>query len=202
MEVLDLPLEQAYHIDLGFRLKGPRKVERQVAPGTGQSFEVCLEDRNLISALEPGLNLVPRPYQAIAARLGWSESRVMATLQGLVDGGVISRLGCILRHRKIGFSANAMAVWNVPDDKVDDIAKRLTAIDSVTLCYRRSRRPPHWPFNLFAMVHGTKKSLVRSQIAAAELASGLYAYPGAILFSTRCFKQSGARYFSQMKGAA
>ena len=65
-----------------------------------------------------------------------------------------------------------------------------------------ARRPPHWRYNLFAMVHGKKRQPVRSQIAAAELACGLYAYPSAVLFSTRCFKQSGARYFSQLKGAA
>ncbi len=202
LQVLDLPLEQSYHIDLGFRLNGPRRGYQSAGSSSVGACEIRVGDRELLSALEPGLSLVQRPYHDLASRLGWSEGQVMASLERLVDGGVISRFGCILRHRKIGFSANAMAVWDVPDDKVDEIATRLAKIDNVTLCYRRCRRFPHWPYNLFAMIHGTKRQLVRSQIGAAELACGLYAYPSAVLFSTRCFKQSGARYFAPLRGAA
>lgn len=202
LEVLDLPLEQAYHIDLGFRLNGPRRRQHAVPAACAQGCSISDSDRALIAALEPGLELVPRPYHALASRLGWSEGQLMSRLERLIDAGIISRFGCILRHRKIGFTANAMAVWNVPDDEVDELAARLAKIDAVTLCYRRTRRPPHWPYNLFAMIHGRKRPLVRHEIEAAELATGLYAHPGAVLFSKRCFKQSGARYFSQLKGAA
>ncbi len=202
LEVLDLPLERAYHIDLGFRLNGPRRGAHPVPSSGLQSCRIGERDRALIAALEPGLELVPRPYHALASRLGWTEGQLMSRLERLIEAGVISRFGCILRHRKIGFTANAMAVWNVPDGEVDELAGRLAKIDTVTLCYRRTRRLPHWPYNLFAMIHGRKRPLVRSEIEAAELATGLYVHPGTILFSKRCFKQSGARYFPQLKGAA
>lgn len=202
LEVLDLPLERSYHIDLGFRLSGLRRDGQSGRAANQCSRQLAPKDRQLIAALEPGLQLVPRPYHALSRQLGWTEGQVMSRLASLIENGVISRFGCILRHRKIGYTANAMAVWNVPDDQVDDIAARMAKIDAVTLCYRRTRRPPDWPYNLFAMIHGQEEAEVRREIGAAELATGLQAYPAAVLFSKRCFKQSGARYFPQLKGAA
>ena len=202
LEVHDLPLERAYHIDLGFRLKGPRRTKSSTVRRTCKPYKIEAEDQRLVSALEPGLKLVPRPYQALASQLGWSEGQVLSSLKRLVDVGVISRFGCILRHRRLGYASNAMAVWDVVDDQVDAIAERLAAIDCVTLCYRRTRRPPEWSFNLFAMIHGQERERVEAQIRAAELECGLHNYPNAVLFGTRCFKQSGARYFSNARGAA
>ncbi len=202
LEVLDLPLERSYHIDLGFKLSGLRRAGQSVRTVNQSTCQLAAKDRELIAALEPGLPLVPRPYHALSRQLGWTEGQVMSRLTSLIENGIISRFGCILRHRKIGYTANAMAVWNVPDDQVDDIAARMAKIDAVTLCYRRTRRPPDWPFNLFAMIHGQEKAQVRQEIGAAEMATGLKDFPGAVLFSKRCFKQSGARYFSQLRGAA
>lgn len=202
LDVLNLPLERAYHIDLGFRLSGQRRMTEKPARHGGLQVSVDAADRQLLAELEDGLELCPRPYQRLAARLGQSEASVISRLSGLIDSGVISRFGCILRHRKLGFRANAMTVWDVPDDQVDELAERLAAIDYVTLCYRRARRLPHWPYNLFAMIHGRKEQEVRRQIDAAELATGLYQCSRSVLFSTRCFKQRGARYFSQLRGAA
>ncbi len=202
LEVLDLPLERSYHIDLGFRLSGSRRGGQSVRTVNQGSCRLSAKDRDLIAALEPGLKLVPRPYHALSELLGWTEGQVMSRLASLIETGIISRFGCILRHRKIGYTANAMAVWNVPNDQVDDVAARLAKLDAVTLCYRRTRRLPHWPYNLFAMIHGQEKAQVRREIGAAELSTGLHAFPGAVLFSKRCFKQSAARYFSRLQGAA
>jgi DNA-binding Lrp family transcriptional regulator len=201
LEVLDLPLERAYHIDLGFPLD---------APGAGKSAarrapaapSVDDDDRRLLAALEGGLPLLSRPYLDLARRLGWSEARVLSQLSRLIEEGIVSRFGCILRHRAIGFTANAMAVWDVPDDEVDAIAERLAARDGITLCYRRTRRPPQWPYNLFAMVHGRERRGVLSTLTEAELAVGLAACEGAVLFSRRCFKQEGARFAPLRRGAA
>ena len=95
-----------------------------------------------------------------------------------------------------------MAVWDVPDDRVDAIAEHLAGEGAVTLCYRRARRKPDWPFNLFAMIHGRDRGTVRVQIKEAALSSGLSGLPSAVLFSRRCFKQSVARYSEQATGAA
>lgn len=199
--VLDLPLEQAYHIDLGFRLTGKRRQGFGVA-GPADPCAVSDTDRALLGVLEDGLPLVARPYLALANRLGWSEEEVLDRLGALIERSVITRFGCILRHRRIGYQANAMAVWDVPDDRVDEIAGRLAERDEVTLCYRRTRRLPAWRYNLFAMIHGAERAQVSAQVAQAARETGLDAFASAILFSTHCYKQRGACMSSQMKGAA
>lgn len=201
IEVLDLPLLQSYHIDLGFRVTGER-TGKTMDTDAGSTWVVDDLDRQLLHALEDGLRLVMRPYYELATRIGWSESDVLTRLQSLIERGIVTRFGCILRHRRLGYRANAMAVWDVPDDQVDDIAKSLAKRDEVTLCYRRTRRPPAWPYNLFAMIHGQKREIVTRQIAQAALASGLQQFASATLFSRSCFKQSAARLSSASGGAA
>ena len=157
-------------------------------------------DRRLLAALEDGLPLVPRPYQALGERAGLSEAEVIEALRSLVARGVIRRLGLILRHRELGYRANAMIVWDVPDLAVSDAAAVLTRLPYVTLCYRRPRRPPLWPYNLFCMIHGKDRALVEAEVEEATVAAGLSGLPRAVLFSRRCFKQRGARYAPKEAG--
>lgn len=201
IEVHDLPLEQAYHIDLGFSLsgKGRRRLKTAATPAKPV---VEAEDRIVLHALEGGLEFTDRPYAALGAGIGMSEAEVLIRLRSLIARSIIARFGCIVRHRPIGYRANAMAVWDVPGAHVDEIGKRLAQRDEVTLCYRRTRRPPAWPYNLFAMVHGREREAVTAQIAEAGRETGLSAFPSSILFSRRCFKQSAARLAPKLGGAA
>ena len=193
LEVLDLPLERAYHIDLGFALSGeaaPRRPCRAERPRIAPDGH----DRVLLNALEDGLPLDPRPYAVLAQRLGFAESDVIDRLQRLIEGGVVSRFGLVVKHRSLGYRANAMAVWDVPDAEVNRVAADFTARCFVTLCYRRPRRRPQWPYNLFCMVHGRDRATVLGQIAALNEGAGTGDLPRAVLFSRRCFKQRGARF--------
>jgi len=201
LEVLDLPLERAYHIDLGFPLKGDRRTARPLNPG-GPSVEAGDRDRALLAALEEGLPLIQRPYAAVADALGRGEHDVIEDLQRLVEAGVISRFGYVVRHRKLGFRANAMAVWDLPDESVDRVAAGFAAMPFVTLCYRRPRRLPRWPYNLFCMIHGRERAEVEQQIAELNTEAGTGQLPQAVLFSRRCFKQRGARFSRQGQEAA
>lgn len=200
--ILDLPIVRPYHIDLGFRLDGERR--RGVPCDSDHPGRVELTDAEmrLVAKLEDGIPLLPRPYLALAQGLGCDEAWVHATIRRLIACGVFSRFGCILRHRAIGIASNAMTVWDVPDDDVDSVALRLAAEDAVTLCYRRVRRLPDWRYNLFAMVHGRSEAQVRAELRSITARTGLDRFVSAILFSKRCFKQDGARYFPAERGAA
>ena len=151
-------------------------------------------DLDLLAALQDGLPLVDRPYARIAAELGVGEDDVLERLAVLQDNGTVSRFGVVVSHRELGYRANAMVVWDVPDERVDECGRRLAALPFVTLSYRRPRRLPDWPYNLFCMIHGRDRSQVLAEVEAATREAGLGGRKRAVLFSRRCFKQRGARY--------
>jgi len=155
-----------------------------------------LSDRHirLINALQDGLPLVSRPYAELGRRAAMSEDDVITTLEELLDRGLIKRLGVIVRHRKLGYRANGMAVWDIPDDQVADIGKLFSAQPFVTLCYRRPRRLPDWPYNLFCMVHGRDRDVVQQQVEKLAHDCGVTDVRRSVLFSKRCFKQRGAKF--------
>lgn len=151
-------------------------------------------DHRLIAALADGLPLVARPYAALGAPLGLSEDEVIARLRALIGAGVIRRFGVIVRHHELGFCANAMTVFDVPNEEVGSAGAALAQLPYVTLCYRRPRRPPEWPYNLFCMIHGRDRAAVEGLIREASDVAGLAQRPRAVLFSRRRLKQTGARY--------
>jgi siroheme decarboxylase len=189
--ILDLRLERSYHIDLGFDLESGQVARNCCRAASRKASD---DERLLLAEIEDGLPFEPRPYLAIAGRLGWTETRVVFMLQALLEAGIITRLGCVIRHREVGFTANAMAVWDVPAEWVDAAGHRLAGEEGVTLCYRRNRVKPDWPYNLFAMVHGRDETTVLKQVERLSNTAGLESCARSILFSRRCFTQRGARF--------
>ena len=114
-------------------------------------------DRALIVATQAGLPLVSRPYHALAEQLEISADEVMRRLQAWLASGVIRRIGAVPNHYAIGWTANGMSVWDVPDELVDQLGQGVGGLDFVSHCYRRPRALPDWPYNLFAMVHGSSR---------------------------------------------
>lgn len=151
-------------------------------------------DWRLIAILQNGLPYSTTPYRDIAGDLGISESEVIKRIRAMQDNGLIKRFGVVVRHHELGYRANAMVVWNIPDDHVRDFARTLASSEHVNLCYSRPRRLPQWPYNLFCMVHGHDRDTVIDQVK--QLAD-LYCHGTpeySILFSKRRFKQRGMRY--------
>jgi DNA-binding Lrp family transcriptional regulator len=151
-------------------------------------------DAELIAVLQEGLPLLARPYAAIGARIGMSEDDVLARLHELRTEGIITRFGVVVRHHELGYRSNAMVVWDAPDERVTALGRRLAALEFVTLCYRRARQLPAWPYNLYCMIHGRDRASVQAKIAEAIAACGLQGLRHEVLFSRRRFKQCGARY--------
>ncbi len=161
----------------------------------GEPGEVVEQrDRVLLAAIQEGLPLVSHPYRVVGERIGMSEQEVLTRIARLTDGGVIKRFGVVVRHHELGFRANAMVVWDVPDEEADALGQRLAQHPSVRLCYRRRRRLPEWPYNLYCMIHGRDRSRVLETITRLIEQFGLVGFRHDVLFSTRRFKQRGAIY--------
>jgi DNA-binding Lrp family transcriptional regulator len=192
---LVLPLVEEYRIDLGFDLCGAAAHTRRASPPLrAESRPLDVFERDLVGHLQEGLPLVQRPYLALARQAGLDEGVVQALLDRWIEAGVIRRFGVIVRHRELGYHANAMVVWEVPDAVVSAVGLRLAQQAGVNLGYRRARASPAWPFNLYAMLHGSSRDAVLARIDALRRDCGLGGFPSRVLFSRRRFKQQGARY--------
>jgi DNA-binding Lrp family transcriptional regulator len=192
---LDLPLLAEYHIDLGFDLSGSERAPVPSACGT-RARALDADEQRLLHALQDGIEIIPEPFHALASQLGLSESRLLAMLDRVLADGIIRRFGVIVRHHELGFRANAMAVWDVPDARTDRCGRLASGVPAVTLAYRRRRQLPDWPYNLFCMVHGRERRHSEDVIRRVTATAGLEGYPHQVLFSTRRYKQCGARFQS------
>ena len=150
-------------------------------------------DAALVRASQTGLPLVPEPYREIAATLGISQREVLSRLRAMLDDGRIRRIGAVPNHFALGYSANAMSVWDVEDEALEALGPEIGALPFVSHCYRRPRRLPDWSFNLFAMVHGRSRDEVGEKLAQIRARLGAALRRDDVLYSRRILKKTGLR---------
>lgn len=201
LPALRLPMRQAYRIDLGFDLRGRTAAGPRCAPHGTAARPVAAADRALAALVEDGLPLVERPFDAWGDALGRTPGEVITVLRGWLAHGTLKRFGTIVRHHELGFAANAMTVFDVPDERIDTCGEALARQPGVTLAYRRARAEG-WPYNLYCMVHGRDRAAVQAVLDRVRAEAGLGAWPHAVLFSRRRFKQTGGRYFADARPTA
>ena len=201
LPALQLRMERAYRIDLGFDMRQRTAPAPMAAAPVRSAAPIAAADRPLAALLEAGVPLEPQPFDRWAALLGRTPDDVLNTLQQWLDAGTLRRLGAIVRHHELGFDANAMTVFDVPAAQVDACGERLAREPGVTLAYRREPAPG-WPYRLYCMVHGRDRAAVLEVIERVTASSGLAAYPRQTLFSRQRFKQTGPRRFRALPGAS
>lgn len=150
-------------------------------------------DRRLIVATQAGLPLVPQPYAVLGDELGITAAEVMQRLRRMLADGAIRRIGAVPNHYALGYAANGMTVWDVDDARIDELGAAVGALDFVTHCYRRPRRLPDWPYNLFAMVHSSNRTGVEERIALIARLLGDACRSHDVLYSSRILKKTGLR---------
>ena len=192
LEVLDLRLVRPFNVDLGFRLNGGDAPGLPPVPRPVRLDVLQPADKDLLQALTQGIALQPRPFATLANQLNLGEDEVLARITLLLDAGIISRFGVIVRHRALGWRANAMVVWNLPSDQITAAGTILAAQPGVTLCYERTPVEGKWPYRLYSMIHARSRLEALKALANAASVPELKGVPHKALFSTRCFKQTGA----------
>ncbi|WP_435230490.1 Lrp/AsnC family transcriptional regulator [Pseudopelagicola sp. nBUS_20] len=193
LQVLDLQLVRPFNVDLGFRMSGEAAIK--AAPATARIIDCSMiefGDRDILQALTNGMAIVSRPYAKLGQELQRSEEEILRRLEVLSDAGIISRLGVIVRHRALGWRANAMIVWDLHHDEITDVGPKLATQTGVTLCYQRNPAETVWPYQLYSMIHARSREEAMASLKNALRLPELKHVPYQILFSTRCFKQTGA----------
>ncbi len=154
-------------------------------------------DRRIIGATQAGLPLTARPYDTIAERLGLTPEEVRQRLRHMLARGVIRRLGLVPNHYRLGYRANGMSVWDLPDDRIHDLGQRVAMLPFVSHCYHRRRYPPDWPYNLFAMVHGRSRTETDAMVNTIADVLGEAVRGHTVLYSSRILKKTGLRLQTQ-----
>jgi len=150
-------------------------------------------DRKIISASQTGLPLTPEPYQTLAEQIGISADELMQRLTRMQEQGIIRRIGAIPNHYRLGYKHNGMTVWDIDDAFIDQLGKKVGALEFVSHCYHRPRHLPDWSYNLFAMVHGKTAEAAEQQIQQIADLLGEHCRAHEVLYSTRILKKTGLR---------
>ncbi len=188
-DILDLRTNRVFKVDVRFGFNGnrPRSHINARRLTTGP-VETDSTDRALLRMTQAGIPLEAEPFRAIAGRLGIPEADVISRLSRQLDAGTIKRIGISVNQRALGIVANAVVVWNVPRDRVDEAGWILSAERDVTHCYERQTVPGRWEYNLFAVLHGYDRESVLDRVNRLSDAIGFADHR--VLFSTEQFKRT------------
>jgi DNA-binding Lrp family transcriptional regulator len=153
------------------------------------------DDRDVavIRALQGDLPVVPEPYAPAAAAVGIAQERFLEHLAGMQERGLLRRVAAILYHRRAGFSANGMGVWQVPDEQIAQLGPRMACVRGVSHCYQRPTYPD-WPYSIFTMAHGRSKDECDAVLDAIAQHTGIQ--ERATLYSSTEFKKVRLLYFT------
>jgi DNA-binding Lrp family transcriptional regulator len=174
-------------------LKKPQPTD-EVKKLNPSKFDLTDRDKDFIRELQKDLEIIPEPFKALAENLGVTTADLFSKAKEYEQIGVMRRFAAILRHRDAGFSANGMVVWNVPEEKIDEIGYKLASFPQISHCYRRPTYPD-WQFNLFSMIHA--RTLEAAETIAAEMSETVGIKDYRILFSSREFKKERVKYFEE-----
>ena len=149
-------------------------------------------EKKIIASIQVDMAITERPYLEISEKLGITEETLLESLQRLCDRGFIRRFGATLRHQKTGFTANAMAAWQVDEERVEEVGNRLASFKQVSHCYRRNPTGD-WPFNLYTMIHANDEESCRQTARNMSQEAGVENY--SLLFSRKELKKTSMVYF-------
>ena len=152
------------------------------------------QDKKIIKALQEEFPLCEEPYKILAARVGISEEEFLRRVKELVDEKKIRKMGAVLRHREVGFQANALCAWEVPPDKLENLAQFMSSNAAVSHCYDRTP-VPNWNYNLYTMIHAKTRDECDKIIHELALAAGVSNYK--IFYTKREWKKTGMKYFCE-----
>lgn len=194
-DYLDLPAVRVFKIGVHFRLSNGPSAAPARTPTLAPTDPAPLSpfEREVVRSVQGDLPLVGRPFEEIASRLGVAEEDLLEVLRRLARQGVMRRFGAVLRHRRVGFTANGMACWAVPEDRIVEAGQAAAAFREVSHCYQRPAAPPRWPYTLFTMIHGRRREEVEGTVRRILRAIGPVEHE--ILYSQKEYKKERVRYF-------
>ncbi|MCF8010013.1 MAG: Lrp/AsnC family transcriptional regulator [Clostridiales bacterium] len=149
-------------------------------------------EKQIIRELQEDLPLVNRPFEKIAQKLGMEEQELINKIKELKEQGIMRRFGAAVKHQHLGYIANAMVVWKIPENEIVTAGDLMSEYPEISHCYQRPTYPG-WPYNLFTVLHGKTEEECINKAKRISKETGYYNYR--CLFSTKELKKSSMKYF-------
>jgi DNA-binding Lrp family transcriptional regulator len=192
-EFIMLPTLKLFKIAVKLNTTGKDAKKEKVVKPNKKQIELSDLHYKVIALSQYDIPIVAEPFKAVIDELGIDYHTFFSILNELKDAGVMRRFAGILNHRKAGFNANAMVVWDIDEAKGEEIGKKAAEFSAVSHCYLRPKYA-NWPYNLFTMVHG--KTTEETNSIIKEMAHEIEHFSRRPLYSTREFKKVRIEYFS------
>ena len=199
-QTLILPTLKLYKIGVKLDLTGKESKEessaeifdesrrRQTAPDLTEA------EMEVIRAMQEDLLLIEAPFEAVAGQIGISEAGLFEILRSFMSRGYLRRTAAILHHRRAGFAANAMVVWEIPEERLEEIGPEFAKFREVSHCYKRPTFA-EWPYSIYTMVHGAKTA--DCEAIVERLQERIGRWPHLNLYSTKEYKKIRLKYFTK-----
>ncbi|PKG32260.1 Lrp/AsnC family transcriptional regulator [Methanoregula sp.] len=120
-----------------------------------EGLPVDRTDLALLECLQDDLPLVPRPWQVIAEKLGITEDVLLERLRRLTEAGIVRGISPVLESRPLGLSAATLVAFQVPEDRIDEVAAVVSSCPEVSHNFRRED-----PINLWFTITAKDRAAV------------------------------------------
>jgi DNA-binding Lrp family transcriptional regulator len=195
--IRQLPTLKLFKIRMDLEMEGDTQAlasagpEQAPAPLSAIDYDEL--DVAVIRATQGDMPIIPEPYAPAAAELGMSVEALLEHMSGMRDRGLLRRVAAILFHRRAGFSANGMGVWQVPAEQIEQLGPRMASFRGISHCYQRPTYED-WPYSVFTMAHGRSKEECDAVLDAIAADTGIAGR--ATLYSSTEFKKIRLLYFT------
>lgn len=193
-----LPTIKLYKIGVKLDVTGEKDVTRQeegpIIRGVKSAQTLTPCEVEAVRVLQRDLPIEEQPFRVWEQKFGIAQEELFDHAQSFMERGIMRRFSAVLRHRNAGFSANAMGVWIVPEERLNEVGEIIAGFAACSHCYQRPTYPPDWPYNLFSMVHGKTTDDCRAVLDSMAEKTGLEGY--AMLYSTKEYKKVRVKYFA------
>jgi DNA-binding Lrp family transcriptional regulator len=195
--IRQLPTLQLFKIRMDLEMEGDTKAltspGAEQAPAPLEMIAYDQRDIDVIRATQGDMPVVPEPYAPAAAQLGVDVETLLGQMAGMRERGILRRVAAILYHRRAGFSANGMGVWQVPAERIAELGPRMASFRGISHCYQRPTYED-WPYSVFTMAHGRSKEECDAVLDAIADDTGIEGR--ATLYSSTEFKKIRLLYFT------
>ena len=148
-------------------------------------------DHEILQVIQDGVPVTREPFKEAADKLGMTQEELVERVKVMNENGLIRRFSANINQRKLGIVANAVVVWNIPDEKMDAAIPVFLGRGEISHIYERITYPGKWEYNLYTVVHDYDRESVNGFAKKLADLVGVDAYQ--VLFSKRRFKGTSSR---------